>query len=224
MNGEPRWLGVDAHGPGLSVALVEGGDALALVEWREPRSAGHRLMSWVEEIVDAFGPPDRVAVGIGPGSFTGVRVAVTAAKTLAWAWQTPLHAVSSLAAQAASYPERDVAILATAEYRAGRAYGGVYWRGAAGVEVLERDRLIEASALGHALRRYGRIVVVGPVSSDAPLMAHWPAAERGMAGSAAVGVVAAAETLARDPVSPLALAPAYGREPGITRPPGVPVA
>lgn len=43
-----------------------------------------------------------IAVGIGPGSYTGVRVAVTAAKTMAWAWDKPVVGVSSLHALALS--------------------------------------------------------------------------------------------------------------------------
>ena len=39
---------------------------------------------------------DGIVVDVGPGSFTGVRVGVTTAKTLAWAANVPLHAVDSL--------------------------------------------------------------------------------------------------------------------------------
>jgi tRNA threonylcarbamoyladenosine biosynthesis protein TsaB len=38
---------------------------------------------------------DRIAVGIGPGAFTGVRIAISYAKALAWGWKVPLVGVSS---------------------------------------------------------------------------------------------------------------------------------
>ena len=44
------------------------------------------------------GQLDGIAVGVGPGSYTGIRIAVTAAKTLAWAWDIPVAGVSSLQA------------------------------------------------------------------------------------------------------------------------------
>lgn len=45
---------------------------------------------------------DLVAVGVGPGSYTGVRIAVTAGKTMAWTWDKPVIGVSSLEALALS--------------------------------------------------------------------------------------------------------------------------
>jgi tRNA threonylcarbamoyladenosine biosynthesis protein TsaB len=41
-----------------------------------------------------------ISVGVGPGSYTGTRIAVTAAKTLAWAWNVPVVGISSLHAVA----------------------------------------------------------------------------------------------------------------------------
>ena len=73
------------------------------------------------------GQIDRVAVGIGPGTFTGLRIAIAFAKSLAAAWRKPLCGVSSFDALEAGY--RDTGPLLTivrgrsgvisARYRAG---------------------------------------------------------------------------------------------------------
>ncbi|MDD4212852.1 MAG: tRNA (adenosine(37)-N6)-threonylcarbamoyltransferase complex dimerization subunit type 1 TsaB, partial [Bacilli bacterium] len=46
--------------------------------------------SWTPKMLE------RIVVGIGPGSYTGLRVALTVAKTLAWTLHVPLYTISSL--------------------------------------------------------------------------------------------------------------------------------
>ena len=90
-----------------------------LREHFEPRTAGHaeRLMPMISEVMDeaglAFTDLHRVAVTLGPGTFTGVRVGVAAARGLALASALPVVAATSLAVMAhgaeallaAPYPE-----------------------------------------------------------------------------------------------------------------------
>jgi tRNA threonylcarbamoyladenosine biosynthesis protein TsaB len=77
-----------------------------LHEAYEVRSAGHaeRLLPMIAEVMDAaglgFAELDRIAVTIGPGTFTGVRVGVSAARALALAAGKPVVAATSLAVMA----------------------------------------------------------------------------------------------------------------------------
>lgn len=70
------------------------------------RRHGEMLVPAIRDLLDATGiathDVDGIVVGVGPGLFTGLRVGVTTAKTMARALRIPLVGVSSLAALAAS--------------------------------------------------------------------------------------------------------------------------
>lgn len=214
----PLLLALDASQEGASLAMVQGQRVLATIGWSEAQSAGRRLVDWVQAAVEAFGRPDRLAVGVGPGSYTGSRVAVTAAKTLAWAWDCPLVAVSSLQALAATVADRDVVVLASAERRGDDVYAGRYWRGRHGAEPLEADGVYHVSDLLGGLRASEDLTVAGPLAEDRAMMACGrsirPARRE---GPIALGVARVAAAGQGAPADPLTLEPHY-----IRRPPPVP--
>ncbi|HET8755125.1 MAG TPA: tRNA (adenosine(37)-N6)-threonylcarbamoyltransferase complex dimerization subunit type 1 TsaB [Solirubrobacteraceae bacterium] len=78
-----------------------------------PAHAG-RLLLLVEEVLAAagadWGAVERIAVGVGPGSFTGLRLGIATARGLAQARALPLVGVSSLAALAAG-ARADLAVI-----------------------------------------------------------------------------------------------------------------
>jgi tRNA threonylcarbamoyladenosine biosynthesis protein TsaB len=67
------------------------------------RGHAERLVPMVEEMLDGH-VPTRLLVGVGPGSFTGLRVGIAAAHGLAIGWSIPLAGMNSLALVAASAP------------------------------------------------------------------------------------------------------------------------
>jgi tRNA threonylcarbamoyladenosine biosynthesis protein TsaB len=96
-------LGIDTATPSTAVAVWSPGHA---VERRDDPPPGgrpshaSRLLALVEEIVD-WDAVERIAVGVGPGGFTGLRIGIATARGLAQARDLPLVGVSSLEALAA---------------------------------------------------------------------------------------------------------------------------
>ena len=95
-------LGINTAGDACEAALAR--DSAVLAARSEPMAQGHdaRLAPVVDEVMReagaAFADLDRIAVVVGPGSFTGVRVGVAFARGLALAVDIPAVGVSSLEA------------------------------------------------------------------------------------------------------------------------------
>jgi len=96
-------LGIDTSTSYLSVALVESDDydseEIGSVQEKTQNNQSEILLSRIETLLNKHGykPTDleKIAVAIGPGSYTGVRVGVTVAKTLAYALNIPVTPMSS---------------------------------------------------------------------------------------------------------------------------------
>jgi tRNA threonylcarbamoyladenosine biosynthesis protein TsaB len=88
-----------------SVALSSGNELVLLKESNEKNNHSASLTVFIDEIMKAAGLPygslDAVAVSMGPGSYTGLRIGVSAAKGICFAIDKPLIAISTLQAMAA---------------------------------------------------------------------------------------------------------------------------
>ncbi len=95
-----RLLAIECATEACSVALFDGG---SLVEGRyEVLGRGHaeRLVPMIAELPDR-GRADRIVVGLGPGSFTGIRIGLAAARALGLAWSAEVRGYPTLALVAA---------------------------------------------------------------------------------------------------------------------------
>lgn len=101
------WLILETSGRSR-VGVAVGGVVVATEDLPAGRQQNRHLLPTVERLIRDCGLTPRglthVAVGIGPGSYTGLRVGLTAAKTLAYALGCSLVAVPTFAAIAADVP------------------------------------------------------------------------------------------------------------------------
>ncbi len=123
-------LGVESSGPRGGVALLEDGRALGealfeagMVHGREIAPAADRLLRAAGK-----GPADLglVAVDIGPGSYTGLRVGLAAAKGLAYALGRPLIGVPSLDALAEAAAGLGATLATALDAKWDQVYGALY--------------------------------------------------------------------------------------------------
>lgn len=90
-----RRLIIDTATRACSVALFEGDICIAALNEDIGRGHAERLVPMIAQLPDK-GRADAIHVDIGPGSFTGIRVGVSAARALALAWSAECHGYSSL--------------------------------------------------------------------------------------------------------------------------------
>lgn len=144
-------LAIETATESCSVALVHGEAVIARSELA-PRRHAERVLPMADELLAEAGigrhALDGIAVGRGPGAFTGVRLAVSLAQGMAMALDLPVVTVSSLAALALEAPEDDAAILAVIDARMGEIYAASFQRdGNGGLIALDEERVCTAESL-----------------------------------------------------------------------------
>ncbi len=179
-------IGIDGASTDLSLALGHpDGEIVDEAAWTTPQRQSAELLPRLLELMERHGTGwdgvTALAAGTGPGSFTGLRVALALAKGLAVALGRPIVGVPSLPAWLEAQPDADAALA-----RAGAREAYLLTRGADGPVLVDRDDV--PGALGTA-------IVVAP--ADLALTFGLTDARRAR-GAVAI-VRSAAERLAADP-------------------------
>ena len=147
---ERVYLGIDTATPFLALALWSPHGRLAHFKERVERDHAKRLLDELDHLLNAAGVSKQqlsgIGVGLGPGSYTGLRVGVAAAQGLARGLGVPLGGGGTLEAVAAGRLKTNETGVIALDARRGNVYGGVFEKGEE-VRTLEPARKWERAVL-----------------------------------------------------------------------------
>lgn len=212
-------LALETSAKSVSVAVTEDGVPLASSYQNTGLTHSRTLMPLLDAMLTSSGlelqDMDALAVAAGPGSFTGLRIGVSALKGLAWAAEKPCCGVSTLEAMARNLAHMDALIVCAMDARRNQVYNALFEAKSGVLTRLTPDRAIAVTALAEELRGETRRLLVlgdgGRLCRDglAQLGVESELAPAQLLYQNAVGVGLAAEH--GTPVSAQELAPVYLR-------------
>ncbi len=170
-------LAIDTSGPVCSAAVALDGRIAAEIKLDMGRTHSTQIMPAIDAVLSmsdtSLGDLDYLAVTVGPGSFTGLRIGIATAQGLAVATGLKVVALSSLAVMAEAYRSLDQAVLPMIDARNKRAFIGL-WKND---QVLLEEDLISLEECAVRIlqieeeKRPRTIIVSGDASTVAEI---WP--------------------------------------------------
>jgi tRNA threonylcarbamoyladenosine biosynthesis protein TsaB len=177
-------LALETGGELASVALLDGLELAAERVFRHRMSLSRDLLPVVDELMTQARVEreavDAVAVGLGPGSYTGLRIGVVTAKALSWAWDRPVLGISSLAAMVAPcLAPPETLLCAVLEARAGEFFTALYQRRDGELQVRAEATVLRAEELAQRLGVYpGPVLMAGHTARFAGALSQTTGASR----------------------------------------------
>ena len=149
-------LAFETSAKAASVALLEGEKLLGENYQNTGLTHSQTLMSMAEALLDSCGKTvadvTAVAVANGPGSFTGVRIGVAAAKGFAWGKEIPCYGVSTLEAMAEGLGVYEGYVVPTMDARRSQTYTAIFRAEAGKLTRISDDCAISFAELGEKLK------------------------------------------------------------------------
>src|SRR5690625_2879886 len=160
-------LAIDTSNDVLGVAVTHDDKVVGEVITISKRDHSARLMPAIVDVMEqsnmASDALDAIIVAHGPGSYTGSRVGITTAKTMAWGLDIPIYTVSSLALLAMNGRLTSYYICPFYDARRGSVFTGLYkWEENRLIEV-EQETNIDMKDWLHMLQSYDKpILFISP--------------------------------------------------------------
>jgi tRNA threonylcarbamoyladenosine biosynthesis protein TsaB len=172
-------LSLDTSSPAGSVAILRDEITLGVISTRAEENYSSRIFRHLEFLLSdltlKLADFDLFSVSAGPGSFTGLRVGLTAAKGWAEVYRKPVVGVSALEAVAFQARAGNAVLVPALDARRGQIYFGVYRTAAAEIALDGEEFVVtpeefaeKLGALAHAGNGAGGFSIITP---DAPVVA-----------------------------------------------------
>ena len=149
-------LAFETSAKAASVALTENGKLLGESYQNTGLTHSQTLMVMAEDVLKQCGKlaadVEAVAVAEGPGSFTGVRIGVAAAKGFAWGSEIPCYGVSTLEAMAESLGAFDGYVCPCMDARRSQVYNALFLAEGGKLTRVAEDRAIALADLKEELK------------------------------------------------------------------------
>jgi tRNA threonylcarbamoyladenosine biosynthesis protein TsaB len=159
-------LAIDTSNYALGVALLEDGQVLGEYITNLKKNHSVRIMPAIQTLMkDCERIPanlTKIVVAKGPGSYTGVRIGVTIAKTLAWTLNIPLVGISSLETLAGVGRYFNGLVSPLFDARRGQGYTGLFQFNNGELVTVEQDQLVMVAEWAEKLKETSKqILFVG---------------------------------------------------------------
>ena len=153
-----------------SVAILDNGTLLAENYCNTGLTHSQTLMVMAQDALKSCGltpaEVEAVAVAAGPGSFTGVRIGVAAAKGFAWGGELPCCGVSTLEAMAIGLGVYDGFVLPVMDARRSQVYNAIFRAEGGNLTRITEDRAIALADLQEEIKNFEKpIFLVGDGSA-----------------------------------------------------------
>lgn len=167
-------LAIDTSNVVMGIALVDGPVVKGEIVTNIKKDHSTRLMPAIQSLLAQCGVSPKelelIVAAKGPGSYTGVRIGVTVAKTLAWSLNIPIAGVSSLEVLAANGRYFPGLICPLFDARRGQIYTGLYRYRDNELQCVEHDRIVLSSEWAPFLKEQNEPILF--LGADVALHQH----------------------------------------------------